>query len=131
MPLPGALATAAVMLLIASKISDWLEPDLGFDAFNLVLALTVGFGAACLIAALTYDILNSHRMQRRPTTSQIPATTILVTLGAAAVALIGIEHLHHLPAVDGWLGIAGGLLMLTAALANHQAPARHRPLARP
>jgi drug/metabolite transporter (DMT)-like permease len=131
MPLPGALATTAVTLLIASKISDWLEPYVGFDAFNLALALTVGFGAARLIAALTYDLLDSRPAQRRSTTSQIPATSILVTLGTAALGLIGVEHLHHLPAVDGWLGVAGGLLMLTAALANHQGPGRRPPLPRP
>ena len=131
MPLPGVLATTGVMLLVASKMSDWLEPYLGFDVLNIAFAFTVALTAASLIAALTYDLLNSRAARSRSRPSHTATTSILVTAGTAALAVFGIEHLHHRPALDGWLGVAGGLLILAAALANHRGAGRHSPRATP
>jgi hypothetical protein len=115
-PIAGALASAAAMLLIASKLTDMLEPGLGFDVFNLVLAFAVAFVLVGYGLVLGYDLLQTRAMR-----SHVPrpsfATAALVALGGAAVVVIALEHLNEAPALDAWLGIAGGLLMLVAGLA--------------
>jgi hypothetical protein len=116
----GALASAAATLLIASKLADLLEPELGFDIFNLVLAFAVAFMLVGFGLVLGYDLLQTRAL-RSHAPSPATTTALLLVFGTGALVLIGVEHLDQPPSVDGWLGIAGGLLMLVAGLAN-----RHR-----
>jgi hypothetical protein len=114
------------MLLIASKLSDMLEPGLGFDIFNLVLAFTIAFVLVGYGLVLGYDLLQTRALRSHVPR---PSTTTAVLLGFGSIALlgIGVEHLHEPPALDGWLGIAGGLLMLVAGITNgHRLPQRHQ-----
>jgi hypothetical protein len=116
-PIAGALASAAATLLIASKLSDLLDPGLGFDIVNLVLAFTVAFVLVGYGLVLGYDLLQTRALRShvpRPSTT----TGVLLALGSAALVLIGFEYLHEPPTVDAWLGIAGGLLMLVAGVTN-------------
>lgn len=124
-PLPGILATVAATLLLASEISDGLERQLGLDLFSLVFALILATTLVSLGMVLGYDVLQWPQLRSR-TPSRTTTTAALLGLGAGALTLIVIGHLHHPPAADGWLGTAGGLLMLVAALANHDAA--HPPL---
>lgn len=120
LPLAGTLASVAAILLIAAKVCDLLEPQLGFDVFNLALAFTVASILVGYGLVLGYDLLQTRALRsRRPSPST--TTAVLLVVGGGAVALMGVEQLDQLPAVDGWLGIAGGLLMLAAGVAN-----RHR-----
>jgi hypothetical protein len=128
-PLAGALATVAATFLIASKLSDLLEPELGFDIFNLVLAFTVAFMLVGFGLVLGYDLLQTRAL-RSHAPSPATTTALLLAFGTGALVVIGIEHLYQPPAVDGWLGIAGALLMLMAGLANRHRPHRPPPLAR-
>jgi hypothetical protein len=128
-PLAGTLASAAATLLIASKLSDLLEPELGLDIFNLALAFTfasmlVGYGLV-----LGYDLLHTRALRSR-VPSPAATTGVLLAFGSGALIVIGVEHLNQLPAVDGWLGIAGGLLMLVAGITNRHRPPRPHPLTR-
>jgi len=122
--IPGVLASAAAILLIASKLTDLFEPDLGFDTFNLVIAFTLSFVLVGYGVVLGYDLLQTHAL-RSHAPSRSTTTAGLLALGIGALAVIGIEHLHTLPATDGWLGIAGALLMLAAGIANR--PISHSP----
>lgn len=124
--LAGTLATLAATLLLASEISDGLERQVGLSLFSLVFALILATLLVCLGLILGYDLLQWPRLQRHKP-SRAKTTVALLGLGAGTLTLIAIEHLHRLPAADGWLGTAGGLLMLAAALANHDT-GRHRPL---
>jgi hypothetical protein len=125
MPLAGQLAITGLTLLVASKISDWFEPYVGFDVFNFAFAFVIAVTVACPAALLTDSLLRSLSPRSHATTRAV-TTVSLVALGAAPLAVIAVEHLHHQPAPDDWLGIAGALLMLTAAAA-----ARHHGRRRP
>ena len=129
LPLAGALASAAATLLVASKLCDLLEPDLGFDIFNLVLAFTVAFVLVGYGFVFGYDLLQTRALRSRAP-SPSTTTAILLAFGSGALIVIGVEHLHQLPATDGWLGISGGLLMLVAGLANRYDGHRPKPLTR-
>ncbi len=118
MPLTVALATTATMLLAASKIADVLNAGFEFDPVNLIFAFPVAAAAALLLTALTHDILNSRPLQARKS-PRTATTSLLTAIGTLALAIIAVEHPDRLPGIDGWIGVAGGLLMLAAAAADH------------
>lgn len=60
-PLAAGLAVTGTILLVASQISDWLEPYLGFDGLNLFSAFLVGAMVAGYGAVGVCDLLNHPR----------------------------------------------------------------------
>ncbi len=115
----GLLAICGSTLVGASELADRLEPYAGLDMLTIVIALLIAT-LATLICALAGDSLlemAERRLGHRPGARR--AAMLLALAGAVAVIAIVIGHLRHLPALDGWLGLAGGTLLLAAAAAHH------------
>jgi hypothetical protein len=120
--LAGILALAGITLLGASELADRLEPDVGFNVIGLYFAFSIAAIVACGGALLGDSALSAieRRAGRRPGAQHV--TLLLAVPGGVATAEILAHHLQHPPALDGWLGLAGGLLLLTAACLRHLSP---------
>jgi drug/metabolite transporter (DMT)-like permease len=117
--LAGSLTLAGITLLGASELADRLEPNLGFNVINLYIAFSIAAFLVCVGALVGDTILAAveRRSGRRPGAQHV--TLLLAVPGAAAIADILAQHLRHPPALDGWLGLAGGILLLIAAGLHH------------
>jgi hypothetical protein len=117
------LAFGGVGLLIASELTDRLERvdgGLGMNALNLTVAslLALIVVSTTALAGDTVLAYAERHLGRRPGARLL--APLLTAAGAAALSAIVIEHLRHGPALDGWIGIAGGALLLLAAITHHR-----------
>jgi hypothetical protein len=116
------VAASGAALLITSELADRLEVDLGLDVINLVLSTLFALLIVSTGALLGDSLLTAveRRSGRRPSPRLI--TTLLTLSGAPTAVWILIGHLSHPLALDGWLALSGSMLLVLAALANHQLP---------
>jgi hypothetical protein len=121
------LAFAGIGLLLASELVDRLERlegDIGFGALNLILAVLLATLVVCAAAIVGDSVLAAaeQRIGRRPG-ARLVTPLLGVCAGAAAIGIL-VAHLRHPLALDGWVGLAGSLLLVIAAVAYHHLPAR-------
>lgn len=119
----GLLAAIGSGLLIASQLADRLdriEGDPGLEALNLIFALPIALLIVATIALIGDSLLRAseRRPRRRPEGRALGV--VMIAAGAAAAGAIVAAHLSRPLAVDDWLGIAGGLLLILAGTAHHQ-----------
>ena len=121
------MVAVGAALLVTAELADRLEVDLGLDALNLILAsMFAALGVS--VAALAGDSLIAaiaKRSGRRPDRRIV--TALLMLAGAVATGWIVIGHLSHPLRLDGWLGLAGSVLLMLSALAYRQLPPAPRP----
>jgi hypothetical protein len=126
----GVLAFVGIGLLLASELVqclERLEGDLGLGALNTIPALliaTLVVGVAALVGDTVLDAAE-RRLGRRPG-ARLVAPLLAVWGGAAATAIL-LVHLYHPLALDGWIGLAGSLLLVIAAVVRHHLPGAARP----
>lgn len=124
------LAFAGIGLLLVSELVDRLERlegPYGLGALNLIFAVMIATIVVCTAALIGDSALAAaeRRIGRRPR-ARFMRALLAVGGGAAATGILG-AHLHHPLALDSWIGLAGGLLLATAAIAHHQLPDAARP----
>lgn len=126
----GLLAFTGIGLLIASELIELLERvegEFGLVALNLVFAVPLAALVVCT-AALAGDsvlALAERRIGRRPGARLV--TPLLGACGGAAAIAILTAHLSRSLALDGWLGLAGSLLVMLAAVAHHHIAGARTP----
>ncbi len=118
----GLLAAAGSGLLIAGELTDALEADLGLTVFNLLLSsllavLIVSTGALVGDSLLTAV---NNRFGWQPNRRLITAS--LMFAGAPVTIWILIGHFSRPLRLDGGIGLAGGVMLVLAALAHHGLP---------
>jgi hypothetical protein len=118
------LAFAGIELLLISELVERLErleDNLGVGWLNLTLATLVATVIVCALALIGDSALNmgARRIGHRPGARLL--TPLLAAAGGTAVCGILATHLTHPLALDGWVGLAGALLLLVAAVHRHAA----------
>lgn len=128
------LACLGVGLLITSELVErleHLEGEVGLGVLNLIFAVPIA-AMVVSVAALIGDSLlgaGERRSGRRP--GPCLATGVLGVAGAVTAAGIIVAHLRHAVALDAWIGLSGGLLLVIAAIAHHvRLSSQARPRAR-
>jgi hypothetical protein len=116
----GLMAAVGAGLLVASELADRLEVDLGLSVIGLTLSMLLAVLIVSTGALLGDSLLRAveTRSGRRPSPRLV--TSLLTVSGGPTVVWILIRHLSHPLALDGCLGLAGGLLLALTALAHHQ-----------
>ena len=91
---------------------------------NLWIAASFAAVAVCAIALLGDTLLAAiaRRSDRRPSRSSV--TALLMLAGVPTTIEILIVHQSHPLALDSWLALTGGVLLVLAAVAHHQLPQR-------
>lgn len=92
---------------------------MGMGAINLTVASLLSslfVGTAALIGDWALARAERH-LGRRPGARLV--TPLLAAVGAVSACGIVIDHVRHAPALDGWTGISGSVLLLLAAIAHH------------
>lgn len=123
------LALTGLGLLLASELTDQLERlegEVGLAALNLILGTMFATIVVCA-AALVGDSLVAaaeRRIGRRPGAPLV--TPLLAVCGGATVTGILAAHMSHPIALDGWVGLLGGLVLVIAAVAHHHLPVAAR-----
>jgi hypothetical protein len=123
-PTVAPLAFAATELLLISELVDrleHLEDNVVIGWLNLTFATMVATVIVCALALIGDSALDSaeRRIGHRPGSRSL--TPLLATGGCAALCGILAAHLSHPLALDGWIGLAGALLLLVAAVHRHAA----------
>lgn len=126
----GLLAFTGIGLLLASELVERLERlegDVGPGALNLIAAMMIATIVVCTAALAGDSALAAaeRRIGRRPGARLV--TPLLAVCGGAAAIGILVAHLSHPLALDGWVGLAGSLLLVIAAVAYHHLPAAATP----
>jgi CDP-diglyceride synthetase len=111
--------------LLASELVERLERlegDVGLGALNLIFATMIATIVVCAAALAGDTVLAAaeRRMGRRPGARLV--TPLLAVCGATAATGILVAHLRHPLALDGWVALAGSLLLAIAAVAHHHLP---------
>jgi hypothetical protein len=120
------VAAIGAGLLVASELADRLEVDLGLDVINVSLSVWFALLIVSTGALLGDSLLTAVERRSGQRTSPGLITSLLTLSGAAPAVWILISHLSHPLALDGWLALGGSVLLVLAALANHQLPPRPR-----
>jgi hypothetical protein len=121
-PTVALLAFAATELLLISELVDrleHLEGNLGIGWLNLTFATMVATVIVCALALIGDSALNTaeRRIGHRPGSRSL--TPLLATAGGTALSGILAAHLSRPLALDSWIGLAGALLLLVAAVHRH------------
>jgi hypothetical protein len=100
---------------------EGLEDNLGVGWLNLTLATLVATLVVCTLALIGDSALNTgaRRIGHRPGARLL--TPLLAAVGGTALCGILATHLTDPLALDGWIGLAGALLLLIAAVQRHAA----------
>jgi hypothetical protein len=111
--------------LLASELVERLERlegAVGEGVLNPMVAVLIATLVVCAAALVGDSILAAaeRRMGRRPGARLV--TPLLAVCGGAAATGILVAHLRHPLALDGWVGLAGSLLLVIAAVAHHHLP---------
>jgi hypothetical protein len=119
----GMLTCLGAALLVAGALVallQRLEGVSGMWVFNLIVALVIATPVVSVAALAGVSLLAvvERRAGRRP--AERVVTAVLALAGAGATSGIMIANLRHPLALDGWLGLGGGLLLAIAALAHHR-----------
>lgn len=116
----GFVAAAGATLLILGALSDRLESDVGLGALNLALSAPLAVLATCLATLVGDATLRTlaGRSGWRPSPHLGMSALIIVGASVSMWTLAG--HLSRPIRFDGWIALAGGVLLMVAGLGRHQ-----------
>lgn len=116
----GLVAAAGTTLLVVGELSDRLEAALGLGALNLALSAPLAVLMTCVGALLGDTVLGvvGRRSGWRP--GPQVAMLALMIMGGVDVGWILASHLERPLRLDGWIALAGGVLLLIVGVGRHQ-----------
>jgi hypothetical protein len=129
-PLGWTLMLLAIVMLVMSRVAEWLEPAFGLSVVGLIVAadIAVLVVSGCAAAVELGLVPGLRRLWRRLAGDRERFVNGLAAFSVLVLLVVAIAYRHSGTPVDAWLAVAGAVLLpIGGALALRPRGSRASP----